>query len=312
MKISRYAVVDTANQRLAHPPASFATQCATGSLAAVLFLLASMLGGCTNVSIAKARSEIALGHYAAAHQTLARASTSSGLSEREQREVADGLCLTEYKIGAPQYSLSQQHRACARAVAAPGSESQPILEQVETAERTEWSERAATAIRDRDFAEAENAVVHYQSLPDADPRMISAWSGQLWADVAHDDPRAKPHSHVLAPAISHLTRQYPQVTAMSSQSFRRWVADNTTIAGTPLVSDIRIGKRMVDLWIPGNHLAIAAINLDRFARVNDALVARCRCDARTAIAMQGSDLPAYLVRLDPATRQSEVLILAQP
>ncbi len=281
-------------------------------LAPLLVLLASQISGCTNSSIAAARSEIALGRYAAAHQMFVQASANPKLSPREQREVADGLCLTEYKIGAPQYSLSRQYQACAAAVDQPGSASRPIFDQLTTAERAQYSQQAAAAIRDRDFVEAEDAIARYKSLPDADPRLLSVWSRQLWVAVDHDDSRTNTHSRALAMAISHLTRQYPRVNAMSVSAFRQWIKDNMTISGTPLVSDVKIGKRSVDLWIPDNHVALAQFNLDRFARVNNALVARCRCDARTNIAMQGSGLPAYLVRLDPATRQSEILILAQP
>lgn len=290
--------------------ADAAHHCAA-ALAPMLVLMMTLAAGCTNSAIATARSEIAAGHYADAHRTFAQTANTK-LSQREQRQVEDGLCLTEYKIGTPQYSLSQQPHSCTIAVGEPGSESQPILAQVEQAERTEWSERAAAAIGNGDFAEAENAIVRYKSLPGADPRLVATWSRQLWAAVAHDDSRAKTPTHALAPAISRLTRQYPQVNAMSNRDFRRWIEDNMTISGTPLVSDIQIGKRTVNLWIPDNGLALAALNLDRFARINNAQIARCRCDGRTNIAMKGSGLPVYLVRLDPATHQSEILILAQP
>jgi len=272
----------------------------------------ALVGGCTNSAIATARSEIAAGQYAAAHRTFVQTAANATLSQRERRQVEDGICLTEYKIGAPQYSLTHQHHTCTIAVGEAGSESQPILAHVEQAERTEWSEQAAAAIRNGDVAGAEDAIVRYQSLPGADPRLVSTWSRQLWAATARYDTPAKTPTRARALAIAQLTRQYPQVNAMSSRGFQRWIEDNMTVAGTPLVSDIQIGKRTVNLWIPDNELGLAALNLDRFARINNAQIARCRCDGRTNIAIQGSGLPAYLVRLDPATRQSEILILAQP
>ena len=79
-----------------------------------------------------------------------------------------------------------------------------------------------------------------------------------------------------------------------------------------MVSNVEIGKRTVDLWLDDHQLSNAALNLDRFARVNDGLVARCHCNARTKVALKDSGLPAYLVRLDAASHQSEVLILEQP
>jgi len=54
------------------------------------------------------------------------------------------------------------------------------------------------------------------------------------------------------------------------------------------------------------------LNLDRFAVVNDGLVARCACPGETNVAFERNDLPAYLVRFDPALRQSAILVLAGP
>ena len=85
-----------------------------------------------------------------------------------------------------------------------------------------------------------------------------------------------------------------------------------TVAGNPMVTNVEIGRRTVALWQGADQLANAALNLDRLARVNDALVARCRCNARTKVVLKDSGLPAYLVRLDAASHQSEVLILDQP
>ena len=99
---------------------------------------------------------------------------------------------------------------------------------------------------------------------------------------------------------------------MSDRQFRRWVERNMTVDGITMVSNVEIGKRVVGLWLADDQIGNAALNLDRFVRVNDGLVVRCRCNGRTKVALQESGLPAYLVRLDTADRQSEVLILYQP
>jgi len=270
------------------------------------------LSGCTNASITTAQSEIAAGQYTAAHHTLAGAAAAGALSAREQRQVEDGLCLTEYKIGAPQYSPSQQQRTCSAAVNEPGSDSAPILARIEEAQRVEWSQRVAAAIHNHDFPGAEDAIVMYRSIPGADPTLVSAWSRQLWTAVEHDNGHTTLRSRALAPAISQLAREYPHLGTMDNRAFRHWIENNMMVSGTPLVSGIEIGKHDVNLWIPANQLSVAALNLDRFTRVNDAQIVRCRCDGRTNIALQSSGLPAYLVRLDPETRRSEILILAQP
>ncbi|MGH7917650.1 MAG: hypothetical protein ACREQE_09285, partial [Candidatus Binataceae bacterium] len=102
---------------------------------------------------------------------------------------------------------------------------------------------------------------------------------------------------------------YSHVRAMGPSAFRHWILVNTTVAGEPMISGVKIGRGAVDLWVPHDQAHTAALNLNRFVRINDGLVARCRCDGRTNVAIDGNGLPAYLMRLDPAIRQSEVVIL---
>ena len=85
-----------------------------------------------------------------------------------------------------------------------------------------------------------------------------------------------------------------------------------TVAGASMISGVEVAQHTLTLRLPDDQLAVVAINLDRFAKVNDAMVARCGCDGRTKVALQKTQLPAYLVRLDPATRRSEILVLAHP
>ncbi|HKM98988.1 MAG TPA: hypothetical protein VJX23_00625 [Candidatus Binataceae bacterium] len=58
------------------------------------------------------------------------------------------------------------------------------------------------------------------------------------------------------------------------------------------------------------RFATAALHLDWFAAaVNDAVVARCGCDACTDVGLGMGGLPDYVARLDAEDRRSEVLIL---
>src|SRR5690349_14932761 len=92
---------------------------------------AAFFAGCTDASITRARQEIASRNYASAHYYFASAAVKSQqLSPRERRAVMDGLCLTEYQIGAPIYALSRQLRTCAAALNEPGSESGQIFAEV--------------------------------------------------------------------------------------------------------------------------------------------------------------------------------------
>lgn len=282
------------------------------AVAATVAALSVGTSGCVNGSLAAARSEIEAGHYASAHQYLIAAERSEEkLSAREQREVADDLCLTEYRIGTPSYPLAEQARACSIAADRPGSQSAAILVEVQQAERNSLTTEIETALANKDTAQAEAAIVRYKSVPGSDPQAAQQWSKQLWALVNRDSATGRRDRH-LAPIISEISRQYPHLRAMNEGTFRRWVEDKTTVSGMRMVSSVEIGKGALRLWIPNTQMRTAALNLDRFADINDALVARCRCDGKTNIAAQDSGLPAYLVRLDPETRRSEVLILARP
>src|SRR5437660_8001087 len=71
-------------------------------LAVVALCAAVSFTGCTDASIARARRQIAEGNYASAHDYFAtEAAKSNQLSLHQRRVVMDGLCLTEYQIGAP-------------------------------------------------------------------------------------------------------------------------------------------------------------------------------------------------------------------
>jgi hypothetical protein len=286
------------------------------SLAAIAIAAAICvtISGCVNESLEAARQEIAAGNYVSAHQELVAAQHSSqSLSGRERREVVNDLCLTEYRIGTPAYSLSEQARACTVATDRPGSPSALILFKIQDAERTTLSNEIEAALAKGDAARAEDAIMRYRTVPGADPQLAARWSQQLWTLVNRDEfATRRRHDPRLAPAISQAARQYPQLRTMDEVAFRRWIEDKTTVSGIRMVSSVEVSKHVLRLWIPSTQMGTAALHLDRFTVINDALVARCRCNGKTNVATVESGLPAYLVRLDLETRRSEVLILAQP
>jgi hypothetical protein len=277
----------------------------------LLILLIPGLSGCVNASIAAARAKLSAGQYAAAHeQLMAAAGQPEKLSARERREVLDGLCLTEFKIGAPSYSLAEQQRACARAASLPGSSRGPTLVQVEAAQRAALAAEVTNALKANDLMHAEDAITRYRSIPGADPRVVAGWSRQLWIILNRRDGLAlKRSGRQLDAAISTLARAYPQMKGMNESAFRHWVLDNASVDGTRMVSSVQMRGSAVDVWVPNERLPTVALNLNRFAQINDASVARCRCEGRTNVVVAGTGLPAYLLRLDPETHRSEVLIL---
>jgi hypothetical protein len=278
--------------------------------AAGLLCALGLFGGCTQTSIIRAQSEVDAGNYAAAHEYFAvMAAKADQLSPHERRVVMDGLCRTEYQIGAPTYPLSRQLHTCAAALNQPHSESGQIFADIARRERADLTKAITSALAQQDIARADDAILRYRTLPGNYPQLAAAWTRQLWSIV---DREASPGKAALKPAISRLSRQFRRQQNMSERQFRRWIEQNMTVSGILMVSNVEIGKHTLDLWLGDDQLGNAKLNLDRFARVNDGLVARCHCDGRTKVALGDSGLPAYLVRLDTSSHQSEVLILDQP
>jgi hypothetical protein len=280
------------------------------SLAVTVLCLAGFFAGCTEVSIARAQHQIAAGDYAAAHDYLAAEATRfEELSPHQRRVVMDGLCLSEYRIGAPTYPLNRQLSTCNAALKQPGSKSGEIFSDISGREHDALSKTINTALAQHDIVSADEAILRYRAIPGGNPQTAAAWTHQLWTIVNH---ATTPERAALTPAISHLSRQFRHEQNMSDRQFRRWIEKNMTVDGSLMVSQVEVGKHTIDLWLGDGQLTNAALNLDRFARVNDGLVARCHCNGLTKVGLKDSGLPAYLVRLDAANHQSEVLVLDQP
>jgi hypothetical protein len=274
--------------------------------------LASLLSGCINSEIAAGRMELEKGNYSVAHERFVAASHSSKLSGRERRELADGLCVTESKLETPRYPLATQRTTCAAAVALGGSASGPILATIDSTERVKTATAVHAALAEGDIAGAEGTVVSYQTFPGADQNAIAEWSKQIWAKINDTQKQAQGHDRHLASAIAEISHHYPHVRAMNDPAFKRWVMDSSMVSGTPLVERVVLRDRTLHLEVASRNLPEVAFNLDHFITINDAMVARCRCDGRTNIAVEGSGLPAYLVRVDTDTRTSAALVMPQP
>ncbi|MBV8771710.1 MAG: hypothetical protein JO166_05170, partial [Deltaproteobacteria bacterium] len=242
-------------------------------LADAAFCAAALFAGCTDASIARARHEIASGDYRSAHQHLAaEAAKADQLSPSARRAVMDGLCLTEYQIGPPTYSLMRQLRTCATALNEPGSESGQMFAELSRKERDSLTKQVTAALAHRDIAGAEDAILRYRSTPGSNPQLAAVWTRRLWTIVNRD---AMPERTSLTATISQISRQFRPQQNMSARQFHRWIEQNMTVDGNLMVSEVEVGKRTLDLWLGDNQLSNAAVNLDRFARVNDGLVARC-------------------------------------
>ncbi len=278
-----------------------------------IFLLCALLSvaGCAPSALSSARSKMLAGDYVGAHRELtALAVHPDKLSPAERREVKDDLCVTEFTIGRPTYSLREQQRTCTEASAEPGSRSAEVLTRIDTSILQADDNQIENAIKSGDLALAEAAIEDYESMPGADQVQVARWSNKMWKLVEENQPHpSRSRKAMLGSAIATLKREHADARKMSDAAFKRWVVETATVDGKPMVQDPRLehGRLKLDLAEPS--LASAALNLDKFAQINDVVVARCGCDARTDVGIGSGDLPAYVVRLDPETRSSEVLIL---
>ena len=118
--------------RTSIPPHSFLR---IAGQAVVAIALAVALSACAPSALSTARSQIAAANYPAARQELVALSARSDLSESQRREVKDDLCLVDFKIGRPTYTLAEQRGVCVDASKEPGSESASIIAQIDEAER---------------------------------------------------------------------------------------------------------------------------------------------------------------------------------
>jgi hypothetical protein len=282
------------------------------ALLIILVILALFASGCVNSEIAAGRDELSKGDYAAAHAKFLAASQSPKLSASERRELSDGLCLTEFKLGPPEYPSAEQLQTCFSAAALPGSSSTPIVASIEAAEKAETAAAVDRNLSADDIVGAEDAVIRYQTFPQSDRNAIAKWSEQIWQTISQEETSNAKHDRHLLPAIAAISRRYPKARTMNDARFKRWVMTNATVSNTHLVDRIDLRGHTLDLHVDSRNLPDIAFNLDRFILINDAMVARCRCDGRTNIAVEGSGLPVYLVRVDTDTRNSAALVMPQP
>jgi hypothetical protein len=272
--------------------------------------LAAALSACAPSALSTARSQIDAANYPAARQELVALSARTDLSASERREVKDDLCLCDFKIGRPTYTLAEQRGVCLEASNEPGSQSGSIVAQIDEAQRIRDAQEVDAALSAHDLADAESAATDYQSFGGGDPATVARWSKEIWtlADAqVFADSAARKRS--LGGAISEARKDHPNVAKMSKSEFTRWVVTTSTVSGTALASSVELTDSTLSLAIGDANLPVAALSLDRLATINDAMAARCGCDARTNVAVAETGFPVYFIRLDPETKMSEVMIL---
>jgi hypothetical protein len=279
--------------------------------AALAIALAVAVSACAPSALTGARSQIAAGNYAAARQELvALSARGNDLSPSERREVKDDLCLSDFMIGRPTFTIAEQRAVCMDAMKEPDSDSSSIVARIDEEARRKDAQEVEAALKAHDLADAERAATDYQSSPGGDPATVARWSKEIWALAdaqVFADSSARKRS--LGAAISQVRKNHPDVEDMDKAQFTRWVVKTATVSGTAVAGNVELKDSTLSLSIDDAHLQLAALSLDKLATINDAMAARCGCDARTNVAVTETGFPAYFIRLDPETRMSEVMIL---
>jgi hypothetical protein len=274
-----------------------------------LLVLSLLAAACAHSSLDAARSRLRAGDYAGAQRELsALDARADRLTPAERREVKDDLCLTEFIIGRPAFKFKEQQRTCADAMAEPGSQSADVLARIDSAMQQNDDQRVDAAIKAGDLVAAEAAIQDYETLPSANQVQVARWSNEMWTLVERQD---EPHvgKAAVGGAIATLRHEHADERKMSDAAFKQWIVTTATVDGKSMVYDPTPDRGHLKLELIEPSLSIAALNLDRFAEINDAVIARCGCDAHTEVGLGAGDLPAYVARLDPENRRSEVLIL---
>ncbi|HXZ87195.1 MAG TPA: hypothetical protein VEF07_01410 [Candidatus Binataceae bacterium] len=288
---------------------NFPSQAPISRLIAIAAGFALFVAGCAPAALRSTRNYIAEGNYPAAHDQAAELlAHPETLRADELREARDALCTSEFMIGSPRFTASAQYRTCAEAAAMPGSTSAEFARRVESRMLETAAARVETALNAGDLAEAEQAAIDYRNISGHDPAQLAKWSHAMWQLVAKQDPSNKKQAH-LSSAIAELRRRNPGARAMDQKQFVRWVAGRGAVDGKPFLTDVALDGDELKLAVPSSRIGTAALSLDRFAAIEDAMIARCGCDAKTNVADAETHFPLYLVRLRGDTGQSEVLVL---
>jgi hypothetical protein len=288
----------------------YCTICQWQNLHSLIIALTLLAAGCTPLALSSAQHKLSEGQYVEANRELRQLSARTDLSSAQRREIGDDLCLSEFMIGPPSYPLAEQRRTCVAAAETPGSKSASVLAQIDARIRDNAASEVQRALDHGDLPQAELAALKYADSPGADPLMIAQWSPRIWELADHQiAPRIPDGRRNLHVTVIEIRRRYPKAVGMSSASFEQWLRTSLTDGTYPLISQDKLTGSTLSLWIPETKLSEAAFHLDKFVAINDSLIARCRCSARTRISNASNGLPAYLLYLDTDTHTSDVFVL---
>ena len=157
--------------------------------------------------------------------------------------MKDDLCLCDFKIGRPTYTLAEQRSVCLDAAKEPGSQSASIIAQIDEAERDKDAQEVKPPWPRMIWPTPSAPRPTISGCRGTIPRRLARWSKEIWtlADAqVFADSAAKKHS--LGGAIAEARKNHPNVAKMRQSQFTKWVVATSTVSGTALVSSVEMKR----------------------------------------------------------------------
>jgi hypothetical protein len=173
------------------------------------------------------------------------------------------------------------------------------------------AEKVESSLANGDLAGAQREALEYRAQPDADQNLITQWRQQIWtmSDNWGDRDGSRKVKREIQGAVAQRRKQYAHERKMNREAFVRWLGKQGATPEEPLFSKVDVHDGSVQLWVTNQRMPALDFNMKTLAEINDVVVARCGCAARTNVGTSDTGFPVYLVRLDPDTRQSQVIPL---
>jgi hypothetical protein len=233
-----------------------------------------------------ATSALVEGSYVRAHELYEQASNyarSAGL--RSDSEIADGLCITEHKIGPPTYPLQQQRDTCTKAIALAGSGVEPTLRRIDTKLSARYLTKVRQAVAAKNVNVARDFLAAYSRLSVADRRTVSGWTAnidqlQRQQELEHqraEEARARS-------SIERIRRRYPAFRRLTAEAFADLIVTSYTNGlGTPYFSDAKVNGGTLTLIVPNADVRSLLQSQAALDQINDEFVSWCDCAGETEI-----------------------------
>jgi len=205
------------------------------------------------------------------------------------------------------------------AVIASGCASQKPVSRAQEAESSPahrqmmiaLAQKVESSLASGDLAGAQREALEYRAQPDADQNLLAQWRQQIWTMSENWGERdgSRRVKREIQGAVAQRRKQYAHERKMNREAFVQWLAKQGATQDEPLFSKVDVHDGSVQLWVTNQRMAELDFNMKTLAEINDVVVARCGCAGRTNVGTSDTGFPVYLVRLDPDTRQSQVIAL---